>query len=82
MTLQEAEIILEPKYEGPRLHIYMEPEGKFYSLPLVKTVRQLLSKLDLPLETALVARDKQLLTYDQHLYADECILVRKVGSRG
>ncbi|MBO4368903.1 MAG: hypothetical protein J5803_02210 [Desulfovibrio sp.] len=71
-----------PDYTGSSIHIYLQPEEHVFSMPRVKTVWQLLEKLNLPEETALVARDGQLLTPDRHLYPCDHILVRKVGSRG
>ncbi|MBQ7618154.1 MAG: hypothetical protein IJS50_04700 [Desulfovibrio sp.] len=82
LTKSQEEIDLDPKYCGPRLHILLEPEHKHFSLPRVKTVRQLLHALKLKEERALVARDGQLLTPDRSLGADESILVWQVGSRG
>ena len=77
-----TETIIDPNYQGPRLRIILQPENKILLLPRVKTVSQLLDTLNIAVETALVVRDGQLLTYDRHLYPDEEILVRKVGSRG
>ncbi|MBQ7584883.1 MAG: hypothetical protein IJU40_01365 [Desulfovibrionaceae bacterium] len=60
----------------------LQPEEEHLSIPLAKTVRQLLEALKLPEETALIIRDGQLLTPDRHLYQGNEVIVRKVGSRG
>ncbi|MCR4666259.1 MAG: hypothetical protein K5657_03085 [Desulfovibrio sp.] len=77
-----CEQALEPEYSGPRLYILLQPEEKYFSLPRVKTVWQLLKKLALPEESALVIRNGTLLTPDLHLQANDEIIVRKVSSRG
>lgn len=78
-----AEIItIKPEYQGPRLNLILQPEEEHLSIPLAKTVRQLLEALKLPEETALIIRDGQLLTPDRHLYPGNEVIVRKVGSRG
>lgn len=80
--MNNSETIIDPHYQGPRLRIILQPENKILLIPRVKTVSQLLDVLHIAVETALVVRDGQLLTYDRHLYPNEEILVRKVSSRG
>jgi sulfur carrier protein len=48
----------------------------------IKTVLQLLSKLNLRVNDALVIRDGELLTPDRHLRHDDHVIVRPVVSRG
>lgn len=75
-------IIMNPEWTGPRVLVYREPENVLLSMPRMKTARQLLEKLGLFEETALVARGEELLTPDRHIWPEEQILVRTVGSRG
>ena len=51
-------------------------------MPRPKTSRQLLAALGLAEETALVAREGQLLTPDRHIWPGDNLLVRKVASSG
>jgi sulfur carrier protein ThiS len=72
-----------PQEGAPRtLNVRLQPEERDISLPWLKTVAQLLAHLGLELETAIVARDGQLLTPDRHLWPGDLVLVRKVGSTG
>ncbi len=66
----------------PIIHILLQPEDKKIQLPRKKTVKQLLSFLNIPEETALVARDGELLTPDRRIFTGDEILVRKVTSAG
>ncbi len=76
----------EPTQDIPRpsaqIYVLLQPEDKKLQLPRQKTARQLLAFLGLREETALVARDGELLTPDRRIYADDEILVRKVTSSG
>ncbi|MCR5813797.1 MAG: hypothetical protein K6G15_04825 [Desulfovibrio sp.] len=74
--------MLSPDFHGPRITVLLQPEGRTLSLPRCKTVWQLLKALDLPEESALVAREGILLTHDCALAPNDIILVRKVASRG
>lgn len=65
-----------------RITLHLEPEGKIMDFPRPKTAAQLLAALGQPLETALVARDGELLTPDRHIWPGDEILVRIVASRG
>jgi sulfur carrier protein len=50
--------------------------------PKIKTVLQLLNKLDLRVNDALIIRDGELLTPDRHLRSGDNVTVRMVTSRG
>ena len=80
-TKTEPELI-RPDEHGPRITVLLQPEGRTLSMPRCKTVWQQLKALDIPEETALVARDGLLLTHDLAIHPNETILVRKVASRG
>ncbi len=62
--------------------VLLQPEEKTFTLPRPKTARQLLEALNLQEETALVARDGELLTPDRRIYTGDSVLVRKVTSSG
>lgn len=62
--------------------VRLEPEYKELSLEKIRTVRQLLAKIDRKPGRALVIRDAQLLTPDLNLADGDVITVRDVGSRG
>ena len=66
---------------APTVSVLLQPEEKLLRLPRPKTARQLLAALDLAEETALVARNGQLLTPDRRIWDDE-LLVRTVTSSG
>lgn len=68
--------------EVPTITLTLEPGGGTRTFPRPKTVRQLLEKLNILEETALVARDGKLLTPDRQIWPNESILVRLAGSRG
>lgn len=67
---------------APTVSVLLQPEEKLLRLPRPKTVRQLLAALDLAEETALVARNGQLLTPDRRIWPDDELLVRTVTSSG
>ena len=69
-------------YTPPEITILLQPEEKTFTIKNPKTVKQLLVKLNLREETALVIRNNQLLTPDVRLYANDELLVRKVTSLG
>ena len=71
-----------PEHTGARVKVLLQPEEKHLSLPRPKTSRQLLAALGLAEETALVAREGQLLTPDRHIWPEDDLLVRKVASSG
>ncbi|MBE6442915.1 MAG: hypothetical protein J6N67_02525 [Desulfovibrio sp.] len=62
--------------------VFLQPEERRLTLPRPKTARQLLAALGLAEETALVAREGQLLTPDRHIWPGDELLVRKVASSG
>ncbi len=72
----------ERKYPIPMVTVLLQPEEKTFELERPKTARQLLQALGLREETALVARDGQLLTPDVRIYGGDSLLVRKVTSSG
>lgn len=78
MTTQE-----EGQHYGPAMvRVLVQPEEKMMELPRPKTARQLLAALGLREETALVARDGELLTPDRRIFTGDTLLVRKVTSSG
>ncbi|QCC84319.1 hypothetical protein DDIC_00200 [Desulfovibrio desulfuricans] len=74
--------MVKPEHTGARVAVLLQPEEKHLSLPRPKTSRQLLEALGLAEETALVARDGQLLTPDRRIWPEDNLLVRKVASSG
>lgn len=71
-----------PARKAPCVTVLLQPEEQSLTLPRPKTVRQLLAALGLAEETALVARNGQLLTPDRHVWPGDALLVRKVASSG
>lgn len=82
LVFDGAPTMLAPEWPGPRVLIYRQPENILLSMPRMKTARQLLERLGLYEETALVARGDELLTPDRHIWPNDKILVRAVVSRG
>ena len=74
--------VVKPEHTGARIVVLLQPEEKHLSLPRPKTSRQVLAALGLAEETALVAREKQLLTPDRRIWPGDQVLVRKVTSSG
>ena len=74
--------VIKPEHTGARVAVLVQPEEKHLSMPRPKTSRQLLAALGLAEETALVAREGQLLTPDRHIWPGDNLLVRKVASSG
>ncbi len=70
------------KSEGLTITLTMQPTGGTRTVPRPKTVRQLLDRLGLLEETALVIRDGTLLTPDLAIQPGEHITVRSITSRG
>lgn len=62
--------------------VLLQPEDITLTLPRPKTARQLLHALSLREETALIAREGELLTPDRRIYPGDSLLVRKVTSSG
>ena len=72
----------QDKSEGPTITLTMQPTGGTKIVPRPKTVRQLLDRLGLLEETALVIRDGSLLTPDLGIQPGDHITVRSITSRG
>lgn len=68
--------------QGAIIYLTVEPGGRMRVNPRPKTARQVLESLGLQEESALVAREGQLLTPDRQILPGDRILVRVVGSRG
>ena len=62
--------------------VLMEREGETLEFPRLNTVQQLLNKLDLFVNDALVIRGDELLTPDRKIAMGDEIVVRTVVSRG
>lgn len=62
--------------------VRLEPKNRELTFPKLNTVLQLLHKLDLGLNAALVIRNGELLTPDRRLASGDTITVRCVTSRG
>ena len=62
--------------------VLLQPEEKTLVLPRPKTARQLLAALGMREETALVARNGELLTPDRRIFTGDALLVRTVTSSG
>lgn len=62
--------------------VRLEPEDREIEFTKVNTVLQLLRKLSLGLNSALIIRDGELLTPDRRLEPGDMIIVRRVTSRG
>ncbi len=74
--------VIDPERKGSRITVTLQPQDIRLCLHRPKTARQLLAALGLAEETALVARNGELLTPDCHIWPNEDILVRKVASSG
>lgn len=64
------------------VEVLIEPGKEKKVFPKLNTVRQLLNKLDLRVNDALIIRGDILLTPDRKLKPGETIIVRLVASRG
>ena len=69
-------------YVPATVSVFLQPEDAELTLPRPKNAQQLLKALGLPLCTALVAREGELLTPDRAIYHGDRLLVRKVTSSG
>ena len=72
----------DKSFTPAQVRVLLQPEEKILTIPRSKTARQLLNALGLREETALVARDGELLTPDRAVYNGDSLLVRKVTSSG
>ncbi len=70
------------QHKSATITVLLQPEEKHLTIPRPKTARQLLEKLGLREETALVARNGELLTPDRRIYGGDEVLVRTVTSSG
>lgn len=66
----------------PLVYVRFEPDGARKAIPRPKTALQLLERLNLHEEEALVIRNGQLLTPDRHIWPGDSVIVRVVASRG
>jgi len=62
--------------------VTMERENEVLEFPRLNTVRQLLNKLALGVNDALIIRGDELLTPDRKIQMGDAITVRTVVSRG
>ena len=62
--------------------VRLEPDGEILVFPRLNTVLQLLNRLGLGLNDALVIRGTELLTQDRRLHTGDRITLRRVTSRG
>ena len=62
--------------------VKIEPDGEIITFTKLNTVMQLLNKLDLYVNDALIIRDGKLITTDEWIGRDDVITVRKVVSKG
>ena len=62
--------------------VRLEPENRELTFERVRTVMQLLHKVERKPGRALVIRDGELLTPDLALRDNDVVVVRDVGSRG
>lgn len=62
--------------------VVMEREGETLTFPRLNTVRQLLNKLDMHVNDALIIRGDELLTPDRKIGVGDHLVVRTVVSRG
>ncbi|MFZ5813242.1 MAG: hypothetical protein ACOY4F_14485 [Thermodesulfobacteriota bacterium] len=60
----------------------MEPHKSTLTFQRINTVLQLLGKLDLRVNDALIIRGRELLTPDRRIHPGDTITVRLVMSRG
>lgn len=62
--------------------VVMEREGETLEFDRLNTVRQLLNKLDLHVNDALIIRGDELLTPDRKIAVGDELVVRTVISKG
>ena len=73
-----------PPFEIPMVTVHLQPEERILEIPRhkIKTVKRLLLYLGIRECTALVARDRELLTPDRAVLPHDRLLVGKVTSSG
>lgn len=69
-------------YHPAMVTVRMEPKGNTIEFPRINTALQLLTKLGLRVNDALVIRGGELLTPDRRVYSGDTLTVRQVMSRG
>ncbi|MDL2207335.1 hypothetical protein LJB82_01260 [Desulfovibrio sp. OttesenSCG-928-M16] len=69
-------------YAPAQVTVCLQPAGHSFTMPRPKTVRQLLERLGLRQDAALIIRDGGLLTPDRRIEADDSLVVRVVTSSG
>jgi sulfur carrier protein len=69
-------------YIAPQITVLLQPEGRDFSRPRPKTLRQRLRTRDIRPGAALVIREGGLLTHDRQVLPGEHITVRIVTSSG
>ncbi len=62
--------------------VHFEPKKSTLTFPTINTVLQLLGKLNLRVNDALIVRGDELLTPDRRIHPGDTITVRLVMSRG
>lgn len=72
----------EERYTPATVTVRVQPQEKSMTILRPKTARQLLTALGLHEETAIVARQGELLTPDRRIYPNDSLLVRAVVSTG
>ncbi len=71
-----------PGYTRPMITVTISSQSQPLTFPKINTVLQLLQKLDLRVNDALIIRDNELLTPDRRLHDGDHVTVRLVTSRG
>lgn len=81
---KKEQTVADLPFEIPIVTVRLQPEEQTVEFPRhkVKTVKLLLKALGIRECTALVARERVLLTPDQHTLPGDHLLVRKVTSSG
>ncbi len=64
------------------MQILIEPENEVANIHKASTVLNLLKKLQLRPNQAIVIRNGELLTPDRKIGSEDSIVVRKIASRG
>ena len=69
-------------HSDPPITVWIEPDNESQAFPRLNTVQQLLNRLNLGVNDALIIRTGTLLTPDRKLQPGDHITVRLVTSRG
>ena len=70
------------RYKQDPITVWIEPEDESCQFPSLNTVQQLLNRLGLGVNDALIIRNNTLLTPDRKLQPGDHITVSHVTSRG